>query len=172
MSHPNLKKWRKPAQQISELTRGVLQPAMARRSGMTMDLLAGWKDIAGPKYCEHTLPEKISWPNRAGSQDAFLPGQLIVACEASIALFFQHELDQVVERVNIYFGYPAINKIKLVQKPVYQSPGEKRSKPAKLNTQKAQKLKSILDRVEDDELRSRLAKFGEGVMRKNQQNLK
>ena len=154
---------RTPPKQVADLISGVLSDVIARRSGMTLDLLAGWQDIVGPDYADCTLPEKIIWPKRASDTEPFQPGSLIVACDGAKALFFQHETSQILERVNFFFGFQAIEKIKLVQKPVGKP--KTRLKPAiVLNSAEEQRLDAVLQKIDDPKLRKKLEAFGRGVI--------
>jgi len=143
-----------------------MEPVLARRSGMTMDLLNAWSELAGDEYADFTRPEKINWPNRAHEDDPFKPGILIVACDGARALYFQHDLSRICARVNVFFGFTAIEKIKIVQKPV--KPVSKHSKPEKrpLSSVQDTRLKSILSHIDEPELRDKLEKLGRGVMGK------
>ena len=166
------KKPRKPrvAKPVSELIGKIMEPVLARRTGMSIDLLAAWPELVGEDYRNFTHPQKIKWPNRAHQDDPFKPGILIVACDSTRALYFQHDLSRLCERVNVFFGFTAIAKIKIVQKPVGASP--KTLRPAKtdqnrnLDRQKKRRLDQILDKIDDPNLRERLAKLGRGVMSK------
>ena len=159
---------RTKARQVSELLPDILSDVLTRRTGMTLDLIAGWEDIVGPDYAHCTLPEKIVWPRRMDDTDPFKPGMLVVACDGAKALFFQHETIQTLERINHFFGFEAVDKIRILQKPVI--PRQKnRRKPPELPVEKKQKLADVLSHIDDPELRKRLEKFGEGVFsRKNE----
>jgi len=156
---------RTKARHVSDLVTGVLSEVVARRAGMTMDLLAAWPDIVGEAYAHYTLPEKILWPKRASEVEAFQPGVLVVACDSAKAIFFQHETAQLLERLNYFFGFQAVHKIKLVQRPI----GKMAEKPApkpKLNDSDRQRLSGVLEQIEDPALKERLKKFGEGVIKR------
>jgi len=146
-----------------------MEPVLSRRSGMNMDLLTAWSELVGTDYCDFTRPEKINWPNRAHEDDPFKPGVLVVACDGARALYFQHELKQVCERVNVFFGFAAISKIKIVQKPVHNrenqiGSGLKPKRVTKLDGDKENRLKSILSHIDDPELKKKLEKLGQGVL--------
>jgi len=86
---------------VSEIVGKVLEPVIARRAGMTLDLINAWPEIVGEEFRETTRPEKINWPRRAHEDDPFKPAVLVVACENSAALFFQHEQPAILERAAI-----------------------------------------------------------------------
>jgi hypothetical protein len=137
---------------------------LSRRSGMTIDLLTAWPELAGEDYRDFTRPEKIKWPNRANEDEPFKPGILVVACDGARALYFQHDLSRICERVNVFFGFAAIDKIKIVQKPVKPPDSHARRPVQKLDDEKIDRLSSILGNIEDPQLRARLEKLGRGVM--------
>jgi len=70
---------------VSEIIGKVLEPVLARRTGMTLDLIKAWPEIVGEEFRETTRPEKINWPRRAHEDDPFKPAVLVVACEYDTA---------------------------------------------------------------------------------------
>jgi len=156
-------KERTRAKHLGDLVPGILEPVIARRSGMTHDLIAGWEDIVGPNYAMVSRPEKILWPKQAGDDDPFQPGTLVVACDGSKALFFQHEMDQTIERLNHFFGFQAIAKIRINQKPVAVPVRKAKSAPD-LSANERQRLEKVIAQITDPELKKRVAAFGEGVI--------
>jgi hypothetical protein len=148
---------------VAELAGKVLAPTVARRAGMTIDLIAAWPDIVGPPHGDYTQPEKIVWPRKASDDDPFQPGKLVVACDGARAVLFQHELGQCLERVNTFFGFDAIARIQIVQKPVRARPPARRAGPPELDAKDSARLAEIVDGIEDEGLRQRLEKLGRGV---------
>ena len=153
------------AKPLSDLMTGVLAETVARRSGMTLDLIAAWDEIAGPDYCECTMPERIRWPRRASDDDPFQPGMLEVACDSARAIFFQHESNEVLQRVNLFFGFEAVNRLRILQKPVKVATRQHRSMRA-LTPREEEHLGRMLEGVEDEELRKRLEKLARAVILK------
>ena len=50
--------------------------------------------------------------------DPFEPAVLVIACEGVAALHLQHETGEIISRINAFFGFNAIGRIRIVQKPV------------------------------------------------------
>lgn len=148
---------------VSEIVGKVLEPVLARRTGMTLDLMRAWPELVGDEFRDTTRPEKIDWPRRAHEDDPFKPATLVVACENQAALFFQHEQAPLMERINVFFGFEAIGRIRILQKAVMT---EKKSEPAmtpKVSQADATRLASILDEIDDPDLKETLQKLGQGV---------
>lgn len=156
---------KKGAKQISEIANGILDPVLARRAGITTALLGSWDEIVGASFADCTRPEKITWPRRNDGFDGggHRPGQLVIACEGSRALFLSHAQGELITRINGFFGYPAIAQIRIVQKPV--SSGLARNRRLRpLDAVRAKQLEGMLDGIESDNLRNAIRRLGHGVM--------
>ncbi len=155
----------KRARSVMELLSGVLEPVLARRTGMRLDLVRAWPEIAGEEFGDTTRPEKIDWPRRIHEENSFEPATLVVACEPSSALFFQHEQAAILERVNVFFGFQAIKRVRIVQKPVKLEPAAPvELAPEPLSKVDKVKLSGLLEEIDDPELRDVLARLGSGVL--------
>ena len=154
---------RKGVVQISEIANGVLDPVLAKRAGINTMLLGMWDEIAGADFADCTRPEKIRWPRRASQSDPFEPGTLTIACEGARALFLAHSQDQLIQRLNSVFGFPAVGRIKIVQKPVSSGQGPGR-RPRKLSAERQKHLDQLISGIESDSLREALKKLGTGVL--------
>ena len=112
MAHPS----RPAAKSVAELIGKALDPLVRKRGLARAELIAWWPDIVGAAYAGRTAPERIRWP-RDGKA-----ATLVVRCDPALALQFAHETDRVRERLNAYFGYPAVGVVKIVQQPVGTAP--------------------------------------------------
>ncbi|MGF0536975.1 DUF721 domain-containing protein [Agrobacterium sp. ES01] len=160
-----MKKPRRGAFQIAELANGIIDPVLSRRAGITTALLGSWEDIAGENFADCTRPEKITWPRHNDFNEAggHRPGVLVVACEGARALFLNHAQGELIDRINGFFGYPAIAQIRIVQKPVSQSYNHRR-KLRPLEGERARRLEAMLDGIESETLKSAIRKLGTGVL--------
>ncbi|MEM9329870.1 MAG: DciA family protein [Pseudomonadota bacterium] len=158
------KKKNASARSVSEALGGVLEPVISRRAGMTLDLIKVWPELVGSEFQATTKPLKINWPRRANEDDPFEPATLLVACETSSALFFQHELAPVVERVNVFFGFEAIARIQILQRPISNEPPKQVKNQSSLSHEEEARLHETVESVEDEKLRETLEKLGRGVL--------
>lgn len=153
--------------QISEVANGILDPVLAKRAGINTLLLGSWDEIAGADFADCTRPEKITWPRRAsemrGDGGGYEPGVLTIACEGARALFLTHAQGELIQRINGFFGFPAIRQMKIVQKPV-SAPVRKNRKPRPLTGVAADKLNDMISGIEEDALKQALARLGTAVM--------
>jgi hypothetical protein len=151
--------------QISEVANRLVDPVLAKRAGISTALLGSWPDIAGADFANCTRPEKILWERRASQveDDAYRPGSLVIACEGARALFLSHVEAELIQRINSFFGFPAICKIRIVQKPVSPPPSQ-RPKLRALDAQENRKLEALVTGVENDKLREALKRLGKAVI--------
>jgi hypothetical protein len=150
VAHPT----RPAARPVAELIGKSLDPIVKKRGLARAELLAWWPDIVGAAYAGRTAPERIRWP-RDGTA-----ATLFVCCDPSLALQFQHEADRVRERLNSYFGYPAVGAIRIVQRAVGSN-----AEPTKAQPEPAidPAMESRLDRF-DRPLRDSLRALAKGVL--------
>lgn len=158
---------RKGAFQIAEVANRLVDPVLARKAGINTALIGSWDEIVGADFADCTRPEKITWPRRnaelAGESGGMEPGVLTIACEGSRALFLTHAQGELIQRINGFFGYPAIRQVRIVQKPV--APAQKyRRKPRALTASENARLKGLTQEIDNDNLKSALEKLGRAVI--------
>lgn len=147
---------------LSELVGRALDPLVTRRGLATADLIAAWPEIIGARYAGSTCPEKIVWAR--GDAQAGNGGVLHLRVDGPSAIFLQHELDQVVERVNAFLGYAAIARVRLVQAPLARRQREETVGERPLDDAAEARLDTALAAVDDDGLRAALDRLGRGVL--------
>jgi hypothetical protein len=150
--------------QIAEIANGLMDPVLAKRAGISTALLGSWDEIAGEEFADCTRPEKISWPKRDGGQEAgHQAGVLTIACEGARALFLSHAQGELIDRMNGFFGFPAIRQMRIVQKPVSVSHRHRR-KPQPLKGDAAKRLNDMMDGIESEALRRAVERLGTAVL--------
>lgn len=149
---------------VSDLATEILDPVMRRRAGVSIGLVQSWDEIVGPRLAGRTRPEKIQWPRRLSDEDPFEPAVLVIACEGAAALHLQHETAEVIGRVNAYLGFPAVGRIRIVQKPVHRTAEAARPRPRALTAPEKARLSATVSGVEDDDLRQALERLGASIL--------
>jgi hypothetical protein len=142
---------------LPELLGRVLDPAARRRGLAEARLLTDWRMILGPQLGERCQPVRLS-----GARGA--PGVLTIHVGGASALELQHSEVQVVERINDFFGYPAVARLRLIQAP----PARPVKPPARwpvraLASEELAGLAATVEAVSDAGLRSALARLGRTV---------
>ena len=121
-------------------------------------LITDWPAIVGQQLSLRTAPDKLSFP-RGKREEATLH----IRAMGAIALELQHLEPQIIERINSFFGYRAVAKIKLIHAglPIVPSP---MVRPRALTMDEEISVTTTLANVEDDDLRATLERFGRSLL--------
>ena len=151
--------------QVGDLVDDLLSPAARKRGFASIDLIKHWAEIVGPAYADVTQPERLSWPRRLedGGEDGFEPAMLTVRCEGPRALLLQHEVPVLIERINAAFGYAAVGRIRIVQRPIARPEVLRGARLRALSPAEEKRLKGNVEGIEDEGLRAALERLGRGV---------
>ena len=78
-----------------------------RRFGFIQSsIVSRWKEIVGERYAQVSLPESIRFPT--GKKGG---GALTLLVDGAHAPLIQHLAPMIMERVNRFFGYSAVNRV-------------------------------------------------------------
>ena len=156
---------RRGAQPIADLIGGMLAPAARKRGFASIDLFAYWPDIVGGAFAEFTQPERLTWPRRLddGGEQGFEPAMLTIRCEGGRALLVQYEEQAIIERINAIFGFQAVARIKIVQKPIVRLGVARRKPLGPVSPATEQHLQAEVAGIDDGGLREALLKLGRAV---------
>ena len=150
---------------LAELTQEVIsltKDAMRERGFVGIDLITNWMDIVGDDLSQGVVPVSLRFPMKQRSH-----GILHVrTAGGAFALLFEHQKSRVIERINTYFGYPAVSDIHIVQGAVRLP----ELKPAEvewpLGDDEVQDLLKKVDGIEDAALRSKAFELGVAMIQK------
>lgn len=82
-----------------------------RRFGFVQSaIVSRWPEIVGDRYAKVSSPESIRFPNGKKSG-----GSLTLLVDGAHAPLIQHLTPHIVERVNRFFGYAAIDRVNFRQ---------------------------------------------------------
>jgi hypothetical protein len=127
--------------------------------------LSWWPEIVGRDYEESTFPESIHWPKRYDQRGAdATTATLTVRVLPSHALFFQHEVPQVLERINQFLGYQAIGRVKIVQGNISRPDGARRPQSRPLSDLESAELDARLTDIAESDLQISLKRLGAAVL--------
>lgn len=98
------------ARAISDLMPEVGRTAFRRFGFVQSSVVTRWPEIVGPRHARVCSPESIRFPP-GEKMDGIL--QLVV--QPAHAPMIQHVVPEIMERVNRFFGYRAVAKVKIRQ---------------------------------------------------------
>ena len=156
MPGPSLQ--RKGLRSLAATLPPITAPIFKTRGFAEAGILTDWPAIVGEMLSRRTAPERIAFPR--GDKRG---GTLHVTCESAFAPELQHLSPQVIERINGYFGYPAVAQLKILHGRVVQ-----RTKTAKKPASPPKDVAEAATPYEEDgdPLAAALARLGAAIKAK------
>lgn len=159
--------WKRGAVRVSDLLPKFLDPIYARKGMASSALTASWPELAGPMFADCTLIETIQWPHqRDNGSPSYQGGVLVVRVDGPQAIYLQHEERQIIERVNQFFGFHAITRIKIVQAPIARKAKPEKPTLPDLSPSQDRKLRECVVHFEDPALNEAVLAMGRGVLQR------
>jgi hypothetical protein len=145
---------------LSRTVSTIAGKALGRKGLGFGQLLAQWDTIVGPDLAGWTRPAKLSFP-RGQQGDATLTVETVGAR----AIELQHQLPQLIERVNSFFGWAAVARIKLLQAMPAMPPVQSHDlRP--LSVEETKEVAAVVAHVEDPLLKAALESLGRRITAK------
>lgn len=129
------------ARTCGELIGDVGGMAFKRFGFVQSAVVSRWREIVGERYGRVSSPESIKFP--AGKKSG---GTLTLLVEGAHAPLMQHLTPLIIERVNRFFGYPAVARIAFRQGAAAKAaPRPVRPAPAPVPRELGEGLRQIAD---------------------------
>ena len=136
------------ARAIADLMPEIGRTAFRRFGFVQSSVVTRWPEIVGPHHSRVCAPEAIRFPLGEKSD-----GTLHLVVVPAHAPLIQHVIPEILDRVNRFFGYNAVARVKLRQGEVKPPPaGGKTTAPPSLKPIPMELGESLRD-VGDPELR-------------------
>ena len=145
------------ARAVSDMLPDVGRAAFRRFGFVQSSVVSRWREIVGDRYAAVSSPESIRFPQGRRSE-----GVLTLVVEGAHAPMMQHVAPAIVERVNRFFGYPAVERVVYRQGIVKVARARSRIPPPSLRPIPAE-LGDSLREIADPELRACLESLARGV---------
>ncbi len=124
----NAKPYERPrggsARAIGDLMPQIGRTAFRRFGFVQSSVVSRWPEIVGPHHARVCLPEAIRFP--PGEKNEGILQLVVLPAHAPL---IQHVIPEIIERVNRFFGYNAVSRVKLRQGEV-KPPRAERPKAA------------------------------------------
>jgi hypothetical protein len=146
------------ARSVSDLMPEIGRAAFRRFGFVQSSVVSRWDEIVGPRYAAVSAPEMIRFP--AGKKAG---GTLELTVESGHAVMIQHVLPEIVDRVNRFFGYEAVAKVKMRQGPVYRGDPRPKVSAAPVLRAPAADLGDGLREIADPELQAVLGNLAKAL---------
>ncbi|MGZ3246332.1 MAG: DUF721 domain-containing protein [Croceibacterium sp.] len=138
-----------PAKPIADLMPQIGRAAFRRFGFVQSSVVTRWPEIVGEHHAQVCMPESIRFPPGEKS-DGIL--QLVVL--PAHAPLIQHVIPEIMERVNRFFGYKAVARVKMRQGEVKPPRADQRPKAPPSLKPIPMELGDSLRDIGDPELRT------------------
>lgn len=129
------------ARQVAEIVPAIGGAAFRRFGFVQSSVVSRWGEIVGPRYAEVCAPESIRFP--AGKR---AEGVLTLTVDGAHAPMLQHVAPAIVERVNRFFGYPAVARVVMRQGSIARvTPRRTTPTPRPVSVEMGDSLRAIAD---------------------------
>jgi len=137
----------------------VAAPVLGRRGLAEAEMILGWAAVVGEDLARDTLPIKLAF-GKGERTDGTLHLKVVSAAAPEV----RHREPQIVERINGFFGYRAVARLKLTQGPLPNAPVPGPKPPRPLARAETNALARSLDGIVDPELKAALERWGQAVL--------
>lgn len=142
--------------------RTLTKKALGTRGFAGSDILEHWEDIVGVDLARGVSPQKLTF-----ERDNRTHGTLVVkSAGGAFAMLFEHQKDRVIGRINSFFGYPAVSRIKIIQGSLKLKTIPIKPIPKLIPKEQLDELKEKVALIEDDELREKTFELGKTLLMK------
>lgn len=129
------------ARRAGEIAAEVGGLAFRRFGFVQASVVSRWAEIVGDRYAKVSSPESIRFP--AGRKSG---GVLTLLVDGAHAPLMQHLTPLIIERVNRFFGYPAVSRLAFRQgRPPAAPPRPQRPAPKAVPRALGEGLRDIPD---------------------------
>jgi len=145
---------------LSSSVSWITKSAFGKRGLAAGIIVKDWTEIAGKELARYSQPERITYPGRER-----IEGTLHLRIDhSSIAPELQHLEPLVLERINVYFGFKAVARLKFIHGPLPEQRPNRKPVTRPLNEIEEQALVDNLVDIEDPDLRQALEGLGRAVI--------
>jgi hypothetical protein len=138
----------------------ILSPALRKRGFAHVEVLQRWPEIAGTALAANTRPERLWWPRSEEEGDGAVLHLLVAS---GWAVEVQHLEPMIIERVNRFFGWRAVTRLKLRQGQVVAPRSSRVPKQRPLTADEKAELDRSIAGVSDPVLKARLERLGSAI---------
>lgn len=147
---------------LSDLVPGLTKDILGKKSLLFGKMLADWRNIAGTDIAAKTVPLDLKYAKRADQKSQ---ATLHLAVQSAYALEISYQKSLLIERLNMFFGYPAIKDIKMIQQSDIMSSKQTASivrRPLTLREEKV--LDGMVSEIQENDLQTALKNLGKAIL--------
>ncbi len=156
-------------QSIGDTLRKVNRNFSSKFGKIEFIIHSKWPDIVGSYFKIYSEPKNITrlpdYENDLG--ETIYKNHLNVNVAPAAALEFQHFKDTIIEKINSYFGYKAINDLRIQQNylPKDEDFNKNKSKMMPVSLEESELISNEIESLQNNELKDSLMKLGKNIVK-------
>ncbi|MBX2832847.1 MAG: DUF721 domain-containing protein [Rhodospirillales bacterium] len=144
---------------VAPLVGNLTRPLVRKRGFFQTEIILHWAEIVGRDLEQFTMPVKYTPPRGENAGG----GTLVIRVTGPVAIELQHRMPQIIDRVNTYFGYRAVERIKMMQGDISR-PERTVHRPTVVPEGNITHASEInISKIEDPHLREVLTRLGRHI---------
>lgn len=151
-------------ERLTKEVRTLTQPILGKRGFSGLEIIENWPEIVGADLALGIQPEKLTFEKQSR-----INGTLHVkSAGGAFALLFEHHRQEVIDRINSFFGYPAVAFVRITQGKLNLNPGaeEKQNRTESFSSAEIKALEEKIALIKDENLRRSFYQMGLTFLRK------
>lgn len=150
---------------LSNFMPSITEQAVGKKGLLFGKLIKNWAHIVSPEKAKLAIPEKISFSSTARDKGTKTGATLFVATTSAYASVLDHERPIWIEKINLFFGYEAVENIKFVHNLKAENKPSRREKlkserHQQMSQEETEHLNALLANIEDENLKQALYSYG------------
>ena len=146
---------------LAELVSVCVADVFARQGFTSCAIVTHWDDIVGAEIAAVAEPIRMQWV-RSRDPDEAPPATLVLRVEGPAVLEIQHMGGVILERVNRYLGWQAVDRLALRQAPLTR---RRRVPRPTIDDGAAAAIAAQMTGIADEGLRTALGRLGAAIKR-------
>jgi hypothetical protein len=146
---------------LSDLVPGLTKDILGKKSLLFGKMLSEWQHIAGAEVAAKTTPLELKYAKKLDKKSQ---ATLHLAVQSAYALELSYQKALLIERLNMFFGYPAIKDIKMVQQDNIMGNKKPLVAPQRpLTMQEDRVLSEMVAGIQENDLQMALKNLGKAI---------
>ena len=141
--------------------RAITKPILGKYGFAGIDILTNWEEIVGADLARGIKPQKLSFDGLKRTDGTLH----VLSAGGAFAMLLEHQKNRVIDRINTFFGYPAVAHIKIQQGAFKLSPSGSIVESS-LSPAEEENLRQRTAAIEDIELREKAYQIGREILLK------
>lgn len=149
---------------VSKTILPLAKQLLGAKGLMEIEILSSWTSIVGEDLAQYSLPQKIFFRKNERSDGTL---ELLVLSGA-FAMEIKQRESQILDKINTYFGYKAVSKLKIVQNScpeiflIDKKPIDNMKKNL-VSKEEQNYITEIVKDIDNSDLRQKLENLGKAV---------